>query len=88
MRQSGLLFRRSQTVGETGRTLVLVGAVITAVGLLLMAAGRIPYLGELPGDFRWTGDGWSVYVPLATCVVLSLVLTLLLNLFLRLFGGQ
>lgn len=75
-------------MGELGKTLVLVGAVIAALGLILMAAGRIPYLGELPGDVRWTGDNWSVYVPLTTCIILSVVLTLLLNLLVRLFGGR
>ena len=67
--------------------MLVTGLIIAAIGLLLMAGGRIPYLGRLPGDFRWTGDTWSVYVPLTTCILLSVVLTLLLNLVLRLFSG-
>jgi len=68
-----------------GRLLVVAGAVIIAAGLALLLAGHVPFLGKLPGDIRLRGEGWTFYLPLTTCVVLSLVLTLLLNVILRLF---
>jgi len=68
-----------------GKVLVVVGAVIIAVGLALLLAGHVPFLGKLPGDIRLRGEGWTFYLPLTTCIVLSLVLTLLLNVILRLF---
>ena len=63
-----------------GRVLVLVGLVTAALGLVLALADRVPFLGRLPGDISIGGDGWAIYVPIATMIVLSLFLTLALNL--------
>ena len=66
-----------------GMMLVVTGLVIAAIGIVVMFAGRIPFLGRLPGDFSFQGRGWSVHIPLATGLVLSLILTIILNLFFR-----
>ena len=64
---------------QFGRVLVLVGAVILFLGLLLVVAERVPLIGRLPGDITVRGDGWTVYAPLATSIVLSVLLTLVLS---------
>jgi hypothetical protein len=64
-----------------GRALVIAGVVILVIGLALMFADRVPFVGRLPGDLTFGGDGWSVYVPIATSIVVSLVLTVALSLF-------
>jgi hypothetical protein len=46
-------------------------------------SGRIPWLGKLPGDFTFRSGGLTVYVPLATCLLLSVLLSLLSYLFRR-----
>lgn len=58
------------------RFLVLLGVTLLLAGLAWPWLSRLP-LGRLPGDLQFGGDGWSVTVPLATCLVLSVVLTLL-----------
>ena len=63
--------------------LLLMGAVLAAVGLVLLVAPRIPWLGHLPGDFVIRRERFTFYAPLATSLVVSVVLTLLLNLFFR-----
>ena len=63
-----------------GRMLVLIGLVIAGLGLVLAFADRVPFLGRLPGDLSFSGDGWAVYIPIATSIVLSVVLTFALNL--------
>jgi predicted MFS family arabinose efflux permease len=63
-----------------GRTLVLVGLVITALGLLLMLG--VP-IGRFPGDFYVRRGNFSFYFPLATSIILSILLTLLFALFRR-----
>lgn len=63
-----------------GRTLVIVGLVIVAIGLALVLADRLPLIGRLPGDVTLRGDGWTIYVPFATSVLLSVVLSLVLGL--------
>ena len=63
-----------------GRTLVLVGLAVTAVGVSLMLG--VP-LGRLPGDIVVRRGNFSFYFPLATSIVVSLLLTLVLSLLRR-----
>jgi hypothetical protein len=70
-------------MGDLGKLLILFGVVLVVVGVLLTFAGRIPWLGKLPGDINYKGDHVSFYFPLATCVVISIVLSLLFYLFRR-----
>ncbi len=69
-----------------GLMLVIAGAVVAVLGLGILAADKLPFLGRLPGDFHVRTGRTSVHIPLATCLILSLLLTLILNLALRLFG--
>ena len=63
-----------------GRVLVLVGLGIAGIGVLIMLG--LP-LGRLPGDVVLRRGNFAVYVPISTCIVLSLLLTLLLTLLRR-----
>ena len=63
-----------------GKTLVVVGLVIAALGLAMMIG--VP-LFRLPGDFAVKRDNFSFYFPLTTSIILSIILTLLLALFRR-----
>jgi len=65
-------------VSDLGRLLVVFGVVIALVGVALMLAGRVPWLGRLPGDIHIERGNWSFYFPLATSLLISIVLTLLL----------
>ncbi|HEY3240321.1 MAG TPA: DUF2905 family protein [Acidimicrobiia bacterium] len=67
---------------DIGRTLVIVGLVIAVVGGLIWLLGGLG-LGRLPGDIDWRRGNLRVYVPIASCLLLSLVGTLVLNLFFR-----
>ena len=67
-----------------GRFLLVFGAILVVLGLILTFAGKIPWIGRLPGDIRIERDKFSFFFPIATCVILSLILTLLLNLL----GGK
>ena len=64
-----------------GRLLMIFGGVVFVVGVLMVFYDRIPFLGRLPGDLLIQKKGFSLYVPIATCVVLSMLLTVVLNLF-------
>jgi hypothetical protein len=67
-------------LSQFGRVLVLVGAVVLFLGLLLVVADRVPLVGRLPGDITLRGGGWTLYAPLATSIVLSVLLTVILSL--------
>ncbi|HSH59412.1 MAG TPA: DUF2905 domain-containing protein [Acidimicrobiales bacterium] len=70
------------SLGDIGRLLVGLAVVLAALGGVLMLAGRAGP-GRLPGDISFGGDGMRVYIPIATCLLLSLVATVVLNLILR-----
>jgi hypothetical protein len=70
-------------MGEIGKLLVVLGLLIAAVGVVLLLAGRVPWLGRLPGDIHVQRGNWTFYFPLATSLVLSVVLTLVLWMFSR-----
>ena len=69
-------------MADIGRWLVIAGLGLAAMGGVLMLVGRLP-IGELPGDITIGGPNGSVFIPLATCLLLSAVLTLALNLIIR-----
>jgi Protein of unknown function (DUF2905) len=64
-------------MAEFGRILLRVGLVIAFIGIVCLLASRwnLP-LGRLPGDFAYRGRRISVYFPLATSLLLSILLTL------------
>jgi hypothetical protein len=71
-------------MSEVGRLLLFVGGGIFLLGLLLLVVGRIPGLGQLPGDIHFQRGNASVYLPLGTMIVLSILLTVVLNIVARL----
>ncbi|HCX73154.1 MAG: DUF2905 domain-containing protein [Geoalkalibacter sp.] len=66
-----------------GKTLIILGLILVAAGLLLHFSGRIPFLGRLPGDIHIEKENFSFYFPLGSCLLFSLVLSLLFWLFKR-----
>lgn len=65
---------------QLGKILVVVGIALTALGLIVMLGARFSFFGfgRLPGDVAYKGKHVSVYFPIVTCVILSVVLTLIL----------
>jgi hypothetical protein len=68
-------------VSDLGKVLIVFGVIVALVGVILLVAPKIPWLGKLPGDITYHGKGFTFYFPLATCILLSLVLSLILYLF-------
>ncbi len=63
---------------------LLIGAGVTLVVLgLIMLYGRFLKLGSLPGDMTFSGKGWTIAFPIATCILISIILTVVLNLLAR-----
>jgi hypothetical protein len=70
-------------VGELGRILIFFGIALIVLGAIFLLGSRVPLLGRLPGDILFRRDHTTLYIPLATCLVLSLVISILLNIFWR-----
>lgn len=66
-----------------GKTLMVVGLVLVVAGLLLHFSGKIPFIGRLPGDIRIEKENFSLYFPLGSCLLLSLILSVLFWFFKR-----
>jgi len=66
-----------------GKLLIILGITLIVLGLLLTFAGKLPLLGKLPGDIRIERENFSFYLPLGTCLLLSVLISLLLWLFRR-----
>jgi hypothetical protein len=57
-----------------GRTLIVIGLIVAAAGLLMTLGFPI---GRLPGDFTFRRGSFSFYFPLATSILASILLTLI-----------
>ena len=63
-----------------GRLLIVGGVILAVVGVVIVLAPNIPFLGRLPGDIRIDNGNVKVFIPLGTMLLISLILTLILNL--------
>ena len=68
---------------ELGKTLIVLGIAILVLGMLFTFGGRIPWLGNLPGDIHIQRGRFSFYFPITTCIVISAVISLVLYFFRR-----
>ncbi len=68
-------------LGPLGKMLILLGVFIIAVGILLLIGEKIPWIGKLPGDIVIKKEKFTLYFPIATSIVISIILTLLFALF-------
>jgi hypothetical protein len=62
-----------------GRMFIWIGGLLLVIGLVLLLAGKMNLpVGRLPGDFTWRGKNTTVYFPLMTSIILSVILSLVL----------
>lgn len=66
----------------SARTLIYLGLAIALLGVVWLVAERLGF-GRMPGDIVVRRKNFTLYVPLVSSLVVSLVLTLLFNLFRR-----
>lgn len=66
-----------------GKILIYIGIGIAFLGLIVWAISRFFPFGKLPGDIFIQREGLTVYFPVVTCIILSIILTILLNIFRR-----
>jgi len=61
-----------------GKSMLVLGLMLAAAGLILMFAERIPGIGRLPGDIIIKRKNFTFYFPLATGLLLSVILSFIL----------
>jgi len=75
---SGVSTRQNEYM-SFGRLLIIAGVILIGLGALVLFMSRLNLpLGRMPGDIVWRGKNTTVYFPIVTCVILSLLGTLLL----------
>ena len=70
-------------MAEWGKTLITIGIILVVLGLIFSAAGKIHWLGNLPGDITIQRERYTFYFPLATCILISIIISLVLYFFRR-----
>jgi multisubunit Na+/H+ antiporter MnhG subunit len=70
-------------VETAGKILLLTAAALAIIGAVLLILGKLG-LGRLPGDILIRRDGVTIFIPLGSMLLLSIVLSLLVHLFRRL----
>ena len=66
-------------MADAGRLLLVVGVLMVVVGGALMLFGRF----HVPGDITFRSGNVTVYFPIATSIIVSVILTVVLNLLFR-----
>ena len=69
---------------QIGVLIVLMGVTLVVIGLVIWAGG-LSWLGRLPGNIRIQGESITVFIPIASMIVISVLLTIVLNLLIRIF---
>ncbi|MBI5199777.1 MAG: DUF2905 domain-containing protein [Nitrospirae bacterium] len=60
-----------------GKILIIIGLFIIILGIIFLFAGRIPWIGRLPGDIVIERKNINLYIPITTSIILSILLTLI-----------
>jgi len=62
---------------QIGKWLMAIGVALAVMGGLMLVLGKLG-LFRLPGDLQFGGKNWRIYLPIASCIIISIVLTLIL----------
>jgi hypothetical protein len=62
---------------QLGKWLIFVGIIIAALGVILLLLGRLG-LFRLPGDLHIGSKNWHIFLPMTSCILISLILTIIL----------
>jgi hypothetical protein len=70
-------------IESLGRMIIYIGVVMIVIGGFFLLMAKLPWFGRLPGDIVYRREGLTLYVPIATMILVSLIMTLLLNIVWR-----
>jgi hypothetical protein len=62
-----------------GRALIVIGVFITVLGAVMLLTPRVPFLGHLPGDIVIHRENLTIYFPITTMLIVSVVLSVVLS---------
>ena len=62
-----------------GRILIVGGIVVAILGVVIVLAPNLPFLGRLPGDIRYENENVRILIPFGTMILVRIVATIVLN---------
>ena len=62
---------------QVGKWLITIGIAVAVVGGLMLVLGKMGMF-RLPGDLQFGGKNWRIFLPIASCIIISIVLTVIL----------
>ena len=67
-----------------GKLLIIIGLIVLVAGLVLQfAPGLFGWFGHLPGDIRKEGEHGTVFIPITSMIIVSIIVSIIINLFFR-----
>lgn len=63
------------------KLIIALGIILVIIGVVLLYAKDIPFIGKLPGDIHIEKKNYSFHFPITTCILLSVIISLLFYLF-------
>ena len=72
-----VVLERTEAKTQVSRTLIIFGIVLIATGLLWPLIAKLG-LGRLPGDIVIERANFTLYIPISTSILVSIVITALL----------
>ncbi len=62
---------------QIGKLLITIGLLIALLGTVFLLLGQLG-LFKMPGDLQFGSKNWRVFIPITSCIIISIVLTLLM----------
>ena len=75
-------------IQDYGKLAIVAGVVLIIVGSLLVFWGKIPFIGKLPGDLLIKKGNFTIFIPLASSIVISILFSLLLTVLFKYKGDN
>lgn len=69
---------------ETGKWIMLAGAVLLVAGLIIyFFHDKLHFIGRLPGDIRIEKENFRFYFPITTMILFSVLINILVKIIKR-----
>jgi len=69
-------------IKDFARIIIIFGIVLILIGIVFYFSDKLP-LFKLPGDIVIKRKNLTIYIPLVTMIIISIILTIILNLIFR-----
>lgn len=63
-----------------GAAMIIFGLIIAVVGIIIYFSGSyFSWIGNLPGDIKIERDNFTLYLPITTMILISIILNIVIR---------